>query len=154
MHVIYVNKGVYDIIYQIPQILYSTIISIFIGFLLSILSKTQANVIEIKNLQKEKDGYKKRYNELLKIIRIKFIFFYIINFLLLFVFWYYLACFCAVYKNTQIYLIKDVFISFGLTLIYPFIINIFPSIIRILALNLKKDKRKCLYSFSKILQII
>ena len=154
MHVIYVNKGVYDIIYQIPQILYSTIISIFIGFLLSILSKTQANVIEIKNLKKEKDGYKKRYNELLKIIRIKFIFFYIINFLLLFVFWYYLACFCSVYKNTQIYLIKDVFISFGLTLIYPFIINIFPSIIRMLALNSKKDKRKCLYSFSKILQII
>jgi len=92
MHVIYVNKGVYDIIYQIPQILYSTIISIFIGFLLSILSKTQTNVIEIKNLKKEKDRYKKRYNELLKIIRIKFIFFYIINFLLLFVLFSLLLC--------------------------------------------------------------
>ena len=151
MHVIYINNGVYDILYQLPQILYSAIISIFIGFLLSLLSTTQKNVIELKELKFEMNDYKKQVNKLLKVIRIKFIFFYVINFLLLFIFWFYLSSFCAVYKNTQIYLIKDVLLSFAMSFVYPFFISILPSIFRKCALN---SEKKCLYSFSKIIQLI
>ena len=62
--------------------------------------------------------------------------------------------FGAVYKNTQYQLIKDTLISFGLSLVYPFGINLIPGIFRIPALsNIKKNKNS-LYKFSKFLQII
>ena len=59
--------------------------------------------------------------------------------------------FCAIYINTQIHLIKDTLISFGLSLCYPFGIYLIPGIFRIPALS---NKKKCLYDFSRILQII
>jgi surface protein len=154
MHVIYVNKGVYDIIFQLPQIIYSSIISGIIRMILSFLSLTQTNVLEIKKLGNKLNNNDNKYKQLMTNIRNKFIFFFVVNYILLFAFWFYLSSFCAVYKNTQIYLIKDVLISFGISLIYPFLIYILPSIFRIISLNSKKDKKIYLYSFSKLLQII
>ena len=60
--------------------------------------------------------------------------------------------FCAIYVNTQIHLIKDTLISFGLTLIYPFGINLIPGLFRIPALS--KNNRRYLYSLSIIIQMI
>ena len=158
MHVIYLNNGVYDFIYQLPQIIYSTIISAIIGLILSQLSLTQAYIVEIKNLKKNRDKdsneYKKEFIKFMKLIKIKFMLFFIINFILLFLFWYYLSCFCAVYKNTQVYLIKDVLISFGISLIYPFCINLFPAILRLYSLKDKTKDHKYIYFISKILQLI
>ena len=75
-----------------------------------------------------------------------------ISFLFFLSFWYYLGCFGAVYKNTQIHLIKDTLISFGLSLIYPLFLNLLPAIIRIPSLRMKNNK--CLYKISKIIQTI
>ncbi len=61
--------------------------------------------------------------------------------------------FCAIYKNTQIHLLSDTLLSFGLSLISPFIIYLAPGIFRIPALSAPNKNRKCLYKFSKILQI-
>ena len=69
-------------------------------------------------------------------------------------FWYYLSCFCVVYKNTQLHLIKDTLISFCLSLIYPLFINLLPGIFRIIAINSPKKEQKCLFFISKILQLI
>ena len=94
---------------------------------------------------------------ILKCINIKFAIFFVLNFFLLILFWFYLTCFNAIYDNTQIYLIENTFISFGLSLIYPFIINIIPAILRIYSLDKKnKDKKgeNYLYSISKIIQIL
>ena len=62
--------------------------------------------------------------------------------------------FCAIYKNTQIHLIKDTLISFGVSLLYPFIIYLLPGFFRIPALSNKNDKRECLYNMSKFIQMI
>ena len=72
--------------------------------------------------------------------------------ILLTLFGYYLTCFNAVYQNTQIYLIKNTLISFGISLIYPFILNIIPAILR--KQSLKKGNKECLYNTSKIFQIL
>ena len=69
-------------------------------------------------------------------------------------FWYYISTFCAVYKNTQITLIKNTFISFGLTLLYPFGLNLFPGFFRIPSLRTKKKDRECMYKLSNILSLI
>ena len=75
-------------------------------------------------------------------------------YLFLIFFWYYLSCFCVVYKNTQLHLIKDTLISFCLSLIYPLFINLLPGIFRIIAINSPKKEQKCLFFISKILQLI
>ena len=62
--------------------------------------------------------------------------------------------FCAIYVNTQLHLIKDTLISFGLSLLYPFGINLMPGIFRIPSLSNPKNKRSYLYSLSKIVQLI
>ena len=61
--------------------------------------------------------------------------------------------FGTIYKNTKLHLLKDTLISFGLSLIYPFGIYLLPGIFRIPALSNRKNKRECLYNFSKLLQM-
>ena len=63
MHTIYINNGVYDFINQLPQIIYSTIISGIIRIILSFLSSTQAKVVQIKNLNKKKIIIKENINK-------------------------------------------------------------------------------------------
>ena len=92
--------------------------------------------------------------EKLKYMKIKFGIFFILNFILLVLFWYYLTCFNAIYKNTQIYLIENTFISFGFSLFYPFIINILPTIVRMYSLHSSKKNQIYLYKVSQILQLL
>ena len=155
MHKIYEDKGSFNFIYQLPQILYSSIISGLIGFILKKLALSQDDILKYKSLkniknnelvEKEKNLYKK--------LKIKFGLYFIINIIFLLFFWYYLAAFCAIYQNTQIHLIKDTLISYGLGFIYPFGIYLIPGMFRIPSLADKKNKRECLYNISKLLQII
>ena len=150
MDKIYEDNGIFNLAYQINQIIYSTIISIIITQIVKFLSLTEKNVIKMKN--EKIDNLDVVIQAFLKCLMIKFILFYSISFIFLFLFWYYLSCFCAVYKNTQIYLIKDTLISFGLSLVYPLFINLIPGIFRIS--SLKKKNKKILYQISKVIQII
>jgi hypothetical protein len=54
MHKIYQSKGEYDFIYQIPKIIYSTVISGIIIYIIKYLSLTEKNILQIK---KEKNKY-------------------------------------------------------------------------------------------------
>ncbi len=67
-------------------------------------------------------------------------------------FWYFISCFCAVFINTQLILIKDSLISFALSMIYPFGLNLLPGIFRIPAL--KNKNNICLFRFSNIIAIV
>ena len=150
MHQIYIDHGIYNFIYQLPQIVYSTIISTIIDTVISYLSLTEESVIELKNKNlKEKED---ELQKLIKCIYIKYILFFLLNFIFLGFMWYYLATFCAIYKNTQIFLLKDTLLSFGISLIYPFLYNLIPSIFRIPALRAKNKDRHYLYKFSQFLE--
>ena len=83
----------------------------------------------------------------------KIYFFFILSFIFLIFFWYYLSCFCAVYRNTQIYLIEDTLISFATSLLYPFAIVSLPGLFRIPSLNDPNQNKEYLYNFSKIIQL-
>ena len=62
--------------------------------------------------------------------------------------------FGAVYRNTQIHLIKDTLTSFALSLVYPLGIYILPGLFRIPALRAKNRNKKCLYKISKLVNLI
>ena len=142
MHKIYLNYGKYDFIQQIPQIVYSSIISFIIDFTALFLILTQKQMLEIMKLKEsETKENSNKINHLYKIIRIKYIIFFIFSFLFLFFYWYFVSSFCAVYENTQIIFLKDFVTSFALRLIYPFFICLFSASLRKIALNDKKKKR-------------
>ena len=149
IHKIYKDQGIFDFVYQIPQIVYSTIITSLINMVINYLSLSEKNIIKIKektiNIIEESQ-------KIIKCLIIKFILFFILAFIFLILFWYYLSCFCAVYQNTQYYLIKDTLMSYGLSLIYPFILNLIPGLLRIP--SLKNNKREALYKISLIVQLI
>ena len=153
MHKIYEDEGKFNLTYQIPQIIYSSLISGIFSTILKMLALTENIVLEIKH-QKEIKNIKSKKEKSYKIINLKFIFFCITSIIMLTIFFYYIACFCAIYKNTQIHLIKDSMTSFGLSLLYPFITFLFPGILRIPALKNKKNKREILYKISKFVQMI
>ena len=166
MHEILESNGKYNIIYQIPQIIYSSLISTVFKIVLSYLSLSESNIIELKNTIKlekmmkskmKNKNMKKVFNDservaqLNRCITIKSFLFFIIDFMTLTAFWYYIASFGAVFENTQMHLLEDTLISFGTSLIYPFFIYLLPGIFRIPALRFKSD---CLYRISKLLQML
>ena len=111
MHKIYKDDGSYNFLFQLPQIIYSLLISIIIKTVLSMLSLTEKGIVKLKQM-KEID-HNKIIKEI-KYIKIKLIIFFVLEFIFLVLFWYYLSCFCALYKNTQSHLIKDTLTSFVL----------------------------------------
>ena len=152
MHKIYVDKGKFNFLYQIPQILYSTLISRFIDSLIKNLALSQDSIVELKQ-EKEKIKLDKKYRKkLLRTLKIKFMFFFIISFIILIFFWYYITCFCGIYVNTQMHLIKDSLLSLITSLFLPFAINIIPGIFRISSLRVKKPTRRFLYKLSSFVE--
>ena len=153
MHKIYEEEGDFNFLYQLPQIIYSTLISLVINNLIQMLALSEGNILDFKK-NKNKKNLNKRVDKLNNILRIKFILYFIICIILLIFFWYYLSMFCAVYRNTQNHLIKDTLISFGLSIIYPFGIYLLPGIFRIPSLSNSDNKRNCMYNLSLILQML
>ena len=151
---IYEDKGKYNFSYQIPQILYSALISKFIDSLIKYLALSQDTFVEFK---KEKKKQNCDNNYIIKIVRnlkIKFICFFIIAFMIIVFFWYYLTCFCGVYENTQKHFIIDSIISLIISLLIPFITYLIPGIFRILALRAEKYNKELLYKLSSLLEKI
>ena len=151
MHKIYEDKGKFNILYQIPQIIYSTLISKVVDSLIKRFALSQNNIIEFKQ-QKDKKYLKQSYIKLLLILKIKFILFFSLIFPILMLIWYYITCFCGIYINTQIHLIKDSAISLLTSLFYPIVICLIPGIFRIASLNSGKTNHELLYRFSSLLE--
>jgi hypothetical protein len=149
MHKIYEDKGKFNFLYQIPQILYSTLISKFIDGFIRKLALSQDNIVDLKQ---EKENLDKKYIQIKRILKIKFIFFFLISFVVLLFFWYYIVCFCGIYANTQIHLIKDSAISLLTGLFIPLAMYLIPTIFRISALKAKKPSRAFLYKLSSFVE--
>ena len=150
MHKIYEDEGSYNFIYQIPQIIYSSILSIIVNIFVKYLALSQSDIIEFKQEKKKRD-FNKKYYTLIKNLKIKFTIFFIISFILILFFCYYISCFCGIYQNTQIHLLKDTIISFIASLLFPFGIYLIPALLRIKAIKFKKNY---MYNISKLFQLI
>ena len=153
MHKIYMDKGSFNFLYQIPQIIYSSLISNLIDIIIKYFSLSEMDIIRVKREKKFKK-LDSKFKKLYKKLKIKFALFFLISFLFLLSFGYYTICFCGIYENTQVHLIKESIISFIMSLIYPFFVYLLPGIFRIIALKDEKKKRELLYKFSKLLQLI
>ena len=125
MHKIYEDEGSFDFIYQLPKTIYSSLISIFLNSILKILALSSGAIIGFKH-DKIKDDVNEREIKLKDSLKIKFILYFIISLIFLLFFWYNISMFGAIYMNTQFHLLKDTLMSFSLSFLYPFIINLLP----------------------------
>ena len=152
MNKITVDNGKYNFISQLPLTIYSSIITSIINMLIKNLALSEKNILAVKN---EKN--KKTANEISKkssnCIKIKFSIFYYFGAILMVFFWYFISCFCAVYRNTQIILIINTIICFIESMCYPFARGLLPGIFRIPSLKAKKKNRKFLFKFSKFISL-
>ena len=153
MHEIHENNGEFDLIYQIPQILYSSIISTIVNSLLQKLALSEDSFL---NLKRTKDYEKvvEDYENIKKCLLIKFFIFILISFILMIFCWYYISIFCGVYINTQSILLNDTLISLLLSMIYPFGLCLLPGLCRIPALQDENKDKRCLYKLSGFFELI
>ena len=106
MHKIYLDKGSFNFIYQLPQIIFSSLISSLLNVILKQLALSEKNILQLKENKKYK-SINKSSKTLIKCLFYKSMLFFIISLIYLLFFWYYISSFCAVYENTQIHLIKE-----------------------------------------------
>ena len=131
-----------------PSILascFATILLIFLKFL-CLTHQSFMNLRKIKDINKGRE----KSIWVFKCIKFRIFLYYLFSYIFLILFGYYVGCFCSVFKNTQINIIKSMFASWVLSLVYPFIIYFIAAIFRILAL---RCKCKCFYSIAKLLQL-
>ena len=150
IHKIYLEGGKYNILYFLPKISIAFGISHIVYIIIKLIFLSERNILQVKiqpNLSKANDIATKVRKNLI----IKYIIFFISGMIFLIFFWMLLSSFGAVFQNTQIIVFENTLICVGISLIYPFFINIFPCIIRVCSLN---SKSKCMYNFSKFLQMI
>ena len=144
MHKIYMDYGKYNFIQQIPQIIYSSIVSLVIEILIGMLSFTDKYIYEIRQIEEYNP---EKIKKIIKTIRIKLIIFFVITFMFFAFYWYLISSFCAVYNNTQMIYLKDFATSFCLGLIYPFAIQLCFALLRLFTLRNKTKSRSFLYKF-------
>ena len=101
---IYQEEGIYNFTYFIPFIFYSFIISHCIFVIIKYFSLSETNICEINYISINKSD--RLIHKIKRCIIIKYILFYTLSLIFLFLFWYILSSFGAVFQNTQIYLIK------------------------------------------------
>ena len=152
IHKIYEDKGIFNISYQIPLIFNSSIISAIVSIIIKFFALSQKNVINLKK-SKKSDDKKIDSKKIFDVLNTKFIVYFILSFIFSTFFWHYNTSFCCIYQNTQMHLIKDIIISFGFSLFYPFIKGLIPGIFRISALNSNKNN-EILYKISKFLELV
>jgi len=151
MHNIYQSGGKYNFIEQIFELIISTIVSQTLQIFLNYLTMTDIDYYRIKGLNKN-NMKKETIFSIIRCSKCKIIIFYIFTFILFLFYWYVVSSFCAVYENTQIIFITNSIASFAMGLIYPFILYIIPTGLRLLALSSKiKKNLKFIYFLSNII---
>ena len=81
MHKIYVDNGYSNILVHLPEIIYSSFISAAIDTILKLLCLSENKILSLKEIKKIKET-QKRIKDAKAYLRIKFIFFFLVSFLL------------------------------------------------------------------------
>ena len=155
MHKKYTVGEDFTFVQKIPQLLFTLVVAHILEVILCYLGMTDTHVYEIKELPNEK-GKGEKIMDILDKIKRKLVAFFVFTFLLFLFYWYFISAFCAVYQNTQKIFLRDSLISFLTSMIDPFIIYGFTTILRTISLCFCCRKRcygGCLYKLSDLIPI-
>ena len=147
----------YILVNNLTISIFSTIFSYLLVRFLGLLTNSKDSIESLfrnqENLMRKNENYKVHYKEkrtiyeklskIYKILKIKILFYIIIEFILLLFFFYFITAFCEVYNNTQISWLSDSIVSFLLSIIIEFLISFFYSLLYMVSV---KYRIKFLYN--------
>ena len=135
---------------SISNSIYSSLLSSTLLIMLKFICLTH-NSVRVLRKFKDIDAARDKSVCILRCIKVRVTIYYILSLAFLSIFGYYILCFCAIFENTQIQLIKSTFTSWLISLIYPLIICLVTSIFRSLAF---KFKNRILYAIKRLMQFL
>ena len=150
LHKLYEDEGEYDFMCFLPKIMIAFAISHALSVIIKLIFLSERNIMQVKSQPTPSLAYDASYS-VKKNLVIKYIIFFIAGLIFLGFFWILLSSFGAVFQNTQLIVFENTLICIGFSFVYPFFINIFPTIFRMCSLSYKSEY---LYKTSKILQIL
>ena len=130
--------------------IYSSLLSNSLLIILKFICLTHGSVRKLRQIR-DIDKAQKKSKCVLLCMKIRIIIYFILSLVFLIIFGYYVLCFCAVFENTQVELIKLTFTSWVFSLIYPFILCFFTGILRLLAFKMENS---CIYKIKQIFQLL
>ena len=156
IHNLFIFKGKIEVLSDFSKILYSILISLSIKNLLLLIAFPEMDIVKIRKIGNQ--NLIKR-NKLIKksigMVIIKCHIFFFISIIFLSMIWVYISCFFIIFQNTQIYVIRNTLISFGISLVLPMILYLIPTLFR--KLGVKGDGSHgcyCFFFISTIFQVL
>ena len=150
LYKLFISNGKIDIFYDFYHLIIITVISKIIKIIILSTAFTEEDVISIRSNKNRKDITKVSIK-----INIKCHLFFFFSILTLCFIWIYIACFFTIFKKAQFYVIINTLISFGISLVIPFILGFFASAFRKIALTKGVNSGRFLfYLISKLLKNI
>ncbi len=144
MRNIYIYKGNTNAAIHVPNIILSSLCCLIMNFVVKLVSLSSRDLLQIKKDNTLANTIKKK-------IIIKTFILLGVSTALIALCWYYVAAFCAVFKNSQGHYFINVFVAF-------LVCNIWPCVTSLIAPALRKYSFKkqsaCLYKASKIVAYI
>ena len=147
MRAIYIYKGNTNAAVHIPNIVLSSLCCLVASLIVRFVSLNEREISKITQLNNEKER-KQLADKMKSISKVKLIVMYAISGALLFLFWYYISAFCAVFKNSQGHYFTNVLFAFILCNLWPCLISLIPAALRIKALD---NGNENLYKVSQII---
>ena len=142
---IYDNEGKYSLKIQILNIFIGSVAFSLTIVLIRFIITCHKRFIKLKEIEIYEKAQKESFS-MHRSLLTRYIVFITVSIILLLFFWYYISCFCGIFHFTQNHLFLNAFLSFLLSMIYPFIYCLLPAMFRYLAF---KKNQKCYYNFSQ-----
>ena len=134
---------------NMKKAIYSSLLSNILLIILKFLCLTHDSIRSLRKI-KDINMAQKKSKCLLRCCKFRIFIYYILSFAFLIVFGAYIICFCSIYENTQISLIKSTFISWTISLIYPFILCFITSLFRSFSLICNSSYLYCVKQFLQL----
>ena len=150
----YKEKGEYNFGHEFPMILASSFICIVLNMGIKLLMYNQKQIQKIKELYFLEQNQNLLQNKLEKFFAVYYLkikIFSIVSSILLLIFFLYIVCFGSIFNESQVFFCVRLFLSFILSIIFPFIISFISSLLRIVGL---KYQKKCIYDSSIFIQYL
>ena len=147
------DQGYFSLSTQITRVLYSTIISCLISFVVELFALSHEDIIKLRN-HKILEEAKKFVPNLIRKLKLKSILYFGITIFFNIIFFYYITAFCAIYSIIQTHMISDSLMSFLLAISYSLIISMISSFFRVSSLKKESKLRHFFYLISWILSLI
>ena len=144
MREIYIYKGNTNAAIHVPNIILSSLCCLIMNFLVQFVSLSGRDLLRIKKDNKLADKIKKK-------IIIKTFILLGVSIALIALCWYYVAAFCAVFKNSQGHYFINVLVAFLVCNIWPCVTSLIAPALR--RYSFKKNS-SCMYKASKIVAYI